>query len=123
MFSLFVKVKKIHKRAFFGEDIYINIPSGNVSEVVFKPSTNQSTEVVILRAGQVVNSRGSINSLGYLVLEDVQENDEGEYIVKNTSNPIAAECVILLVRGKLTPVFSFMQLTVVYTKGRNMDLN
>ncbi|XP_029701262.1 uncharacterized protein isoform X3 [Takifugu rubripes] len=96
--SAHLKVKKIHKRAFFGEDIYIDIPSGKVSEVVFKPSTNQSTEVVILRAGQVVNSRGSINSLGYLVLEDVQENDEGEYIVKNTSNPIAAECVILLVR-------------------------
>lgn len=55
------------------------------------------------------------------MLEDVQENDEGEYIVKNTSNPIAAECVILLVRGKMTPVFSFMHLAVVYRKGRNMD--
>lgn len=71
----------------------------------------------------MLNSRGSINTLGYLVLEDVQESDEGEYIVKNTSNPFAAKCIILLVRGKMTPVFLFMRLAVVYTKGRNMDPN
>lgn len=116
MCSLFVKVKKIHKRAFYGEDIHIDIPSGNVSEVVFKPSTNESTEVVILRAGQVVNSRGSINSLGYLVLEDVQENDEGEYIVKNTSNPIAVKCIILLVRGKIPPVQTTPRIKAAYLK-------
>lgn len=108
MSLLFVKVKEIHKTAFFGEDIYIDIPSGNVSEVVFKPRTNDSTEVVILRAGQVVNSRGLINSLGHLVLEDVHENDEGEYIVKNTRNPTATKRLILLVRGKMTPAFLLM---------------
>ncbi|CAG13648.1 unnamed protein product [Tetraodon nigroviridis] len=97
------KVKEIHKRAFYGEDIYIDIPSGNVSEVVFKPSANQSAEVAILRAGQVVSSHGLINSLGHLVLEDVQESDEGVYIVKNTSNPSAAQHIILLVRGKMSP--------------------
>lgn len=100
---LFVKVKEIHKRAFFGEDIYIDIPSGNVSEVVFTPSANQSAEVEILRAGQVVSSRGSINSLGHLVLEDVQEGDEGVYIVKDTSNPSAAHHLVLLVRGEMSP--------------------
>lgn len=49
-----------------------------------------------------MSSRGSINSLGHLVLEDVQENDEGVYIVKNTSNPSAAQHLILLVRGKMS---------------------
>lgn len=68
--------------------------------MVFKPSANQSAEVPILQAGQVVSSRGSINSLGHLVLEDVQESDEGMYIVRNTSNPRAVQHLILLVRGK-----------------------
>lgn len=37
------------------------------------------------------------------MLEDVQESDEGVYIVKNTSHPSAAQHLILLVRGKMSP--------------------
>lgn len=37
------------------------------------------------------------------MLEDVQESDEGEYIVRNTSNPRAVQHLILLVRGKTSP--------------------
>ncbi|KAI3358840.1 hypothetical protein L3Q82_015236 [Scortum barcoo] len=91
-------IKEEHKTAFFGEDIHIDVPSGNVSEVVFKPRTNQSAEVVLLQAGKVVNPRAHFNSLGHLVLEDVQEEDEGVYITKNTSNPNTAMHLILIVR-------------------------
>lgn len=37
------------------------------------------------------------------MLEDVQESDEGLYIVKNTSNPSAAQHLTLYVRGKMSP--------------------
>lgn len=98
---LFVTVKEEQRKAFFGEDIYIDVPPGNVGEVVFRPWNNQSSEVVLLREGQVVNPRAVINSLGHLVLEDVQEEDKGLYIIKNTSNPSAAKHLILIVRGKM----------------------
>lgn len=99
---MFLTVKEENRTAFFGEDIYIDIPSGNVGEVVFKPKTNRSSEVVLLREGRVVNPRGLINSLGHLVLEDVQEEDEGLYVIKNTSNPSTAKHIILNVRGKMS---------------------
>lgn len=92
------KVKDEHKTAFFGEDIHIDVPPGNLSEVVFKPRTNHSAEVVLMRAGQVVNPRGHLNSLGHLVLEDVQEEDEGVFVIKNTNHPGTAKHLILIVR-------------------------
>nr|XP_046274559.1 uncharacterized protein LOC124075160 isoform X2 [Scatophagus argus] len=96
--SASLKVKEEHKTAFFGEDIHIDVPPGNVSEVVFKPRTNRSSVVVLLRAGQVVNPRGRINLLGHLVLEDVQEEDEGVYVIKNTHNPNMVKHLLLTVR-------------------------
>ncbi|XP_031695578.1 uncharacterized protein LOC116377950 [Anarrhichthys ocellatus] len=96
--SASLKVKEEHRTAFFGEDIHIDVPPGNLSEVVFKSRTNHLSEVVLLRAGQVVNPRGSINSLGHLVLEDVQEEDEGVYVIKNTNNPNTAKHLILIVK-------------------------
>lgn len=98
---LFETVKEEHRKAFIGEDIHIDVPSGNIGEVVFRPQNNQSSEVVLLREGQVVNPRALINSLGHLVLEDVQEEDEGLYIIKNISNPSTAKHLILTVRGKM----------------------
>lgn len=97
---MFLPVKEEHRTAFFGEDIHIEVPSGNLGEVVFKPRTNRSAEVVLLRAGQVVNPRGRLNSMGHLVLEDVQEEDEGKYIIKNSNNPNTAKHLSLIVRGK-----------------------
>ncbi|XP_031151436.1 uncharacterized protein LOC116047073 isoform X1 [Sander lucioperca] len=96
--STSLKVKKEDKTAFFGEDIHIDVPPGNLSEVVFKPRTNQSSEVVLLRAGVVVTERGHLNSRGHLVLEDMQEKDEGEYIIKNTNNNNTAKHLNLFVR-------------------------
>eukprot|EP00064_Thunnus_orientalis_P011525 superscaffoldBa00001671_g11556 len=96
--ALFCTVKEEHRTAFFGEDIHIDVPSGNVGEVVFKSRINKSSNVVLLQAGQVVNPRGSLNTLGHLVLEDVQEEDEGMYIIKNTNNTNVEKHLILVVR-------------------------
>lgn len=101
---MFVPVKEEHRTAFFGEDIHIYVPPGNAGEVVFKPRVNRSSEVVLLRAGQVASPRGIINSLGHLVLEDVQEEDEGMYVIKNTNHPNTAKHLILIVRGELSAV-------------------
>lgn len=99
---LFLPVKQEHRTAFFGEDIYIDFPPGKVGEVVFIPRINRTVDVVLLRGGEVVDPRGTINSLGHLVLEDVQEKDEGLYIIRNTSNPSAVKHLLLIVKGKMS---------------------
>ncbi|KAE8282515.1 hypothetical protein D5F01_LYC19924 [Larimichthys crocea] len=96
--ALFCTVKEEHRTAFFGEDVHIDVPPGNVGEVVFKPRTNRSTEVVLLRAGKVMNPGSYINTLGHLVLEDVQEKDEGLYVIKNTNSSNVLKHLILIVR-------------------------
>ncbi|XP_033492960.2 uncharacterized protein LOC117263565 [Epinephelus lanceolatus] len=96
--SASLKVKEEHRTAFFGEDIHIDILPGNVSEVVFKPRTNHSAEVVLLRAGQVVSPRGRLTTLGHLVVEDVQEEDEGVYITRNINHPNTVKHLSLIVR-------------------------
>ncbi|XP_077404890.1 uncharacterized protein LOC144037345 isoform X2 [Vanacampus margaritifer] len=78
------KVKEEHRTAFFGEDIHMDIPPGDLGEVVFRPKANKSVEVPLLRAGKVVNRRARLNPYGHLVLEDVQEEDEGVYVVSRT---------------------------------------
>lgn len=97
---MFLPVKEEHRTAFFGEDIHIDVSPGNVSEVVFKPRYNRSAEVVLLQAGRVMTPQGHINSLGHLVLEDVQEENEGLYIMRNPTTPNLAKHLILIVRGK-----------------------
>nr|XP_040045383.1 uncharacterized protein LOC120826868 isoform X1 [Gasterosteus aculeatus aculeatus] len=96
--SASLKVTEEHRTAFFGEDIHIDVPPGDLGEVVFKPRTKSLPEVVLMRAGRVVNPRGSINSLDHLLLEDVQEEDEGVYVIKNTNHPDAVKHLILIVR-------------------------
>lgn len=107
MSLLSLPVKEEHRTAFFGEDIHIDVPPGNAGEVVFKPRTNRSAEVVLMRAGKVNNTRCHVNSLGHLVVEDVQEEDEGVYIIKNSNNPNAVKRLILIVRGKLAAALFF----------------
>ncbi|KAF3834220.1 hypothetical protein F7725_025424 [Dissostichus mawsoni] len=97
--ALICTVKEEHRTAFFGEEIHINVPSGNLGEVVFKPRTNGSTEVVLLQAGQVVSPRARLSSPGHLVLEDMLEEDEGVYVIKNTNSPNTAKHLIIIVRG------------------------
>ncbi|XP_030267643.1 uncharacterized protein LOC115578693 isoform X2 [Sparus aurata] len=90
---------KVERRtAFFGEDIFFLVPPGNVSEVVFKPRTNNSAEVVLLQAGKVVSPRCHISSLGHLVLEDAKEEDEGLYIFRNISGPNTPKHIVLAVK-------------------------
>ncbi|XP_034456766.1 uncharacterized protein LOC117770943 [Hippoglossus hippoglossus] len=96
--SASVTVKEERRTAFFGEDIHMDVPPGNAGEVVFKPRTNQSSEVVLMRSGKVVNPRGRLNFLGHLVLDDVQEEDEGVYVIKNSNNNNTVKQLILMVR-------------------------
>ncbi|CAJ1083025.1 uncharacterized protein LOC121523518 [Xyrichtys novacula] len=96
--SASLKVKEEHRTAFFGEDIHIDVPPGNVGEVVFKPRISGQAEVTLLQEGKVMNPRCHINSLGHLVVDDIQEEDEGVYEIRNTSNPSSAKHLILIVR-------------------------
>lgn len=89
-----------HRTAFFGEDIHIDIPE-DLGEVVFKSRQNASSEVFLLQAGKVMTPRCHLNSLGHLVVEDVQEEDEGLYVIKSLSNPNAVKHLFLIVRGKV----------------------
>ncbi|KAM9737631.1 uncharacterized protein ACNS7B_013274 [Menidia menidia] len=97
--SASLKVKEEHRTAFFGEDVHIVVSSGNDLEVVFKPRTNRSYEVPLMQAGQVLNqSKAELNPLGHLVLMNVQEEDEGMYVIRNTRNPNTVNHLILIVR-------------------------
>lgn len=105
---------KVERRtAFFGEDIFFLVPPGNVSEVVFKPRTNNSAEVVLLQAGKVVSPRCHISSLGHLVLEDAKEEDEGLYIFRNISSPNTPKHIVLAVKGELSVCILQLQVVVV----------
>ncbi|KAG8004876.1 hypothetical protein GBF38_010691 [Nibea albiflora] len=94
--ALFCTVKEEHRTAFFGEDVHIDVPSGNVGEVVFKPRTNRSSEVLLLQAGKVMNPGSYINTLGHLVLEDVQEKDEGVYVIRNTNSSVLKHLILIV---------------------------
>lgn len=96
--KLYFPVKEEHRTAFFGEDIHIDIPAGDVGEVVFRPKTNKSVEVPLLRAGKVVHRRARLNPYGHLVLDDVQEEDEGVYVVSRNESVLRR--LTLDVRGK-----------------------
>ncbi|KAL0962372.1 hypothetical protein UPYG_G00339220 [Umbra pygmaea] len=96
--SASLKVKDEHKIAFFGEDVHIPLPSLATTEVVFKPASNSTSELIYMRAGQVVHSRPKLNSLKHLILEDVGEEDEGIYVIKNSVAPADVKHIILLVR-------------------------
>ncbi|XP_028288726.1 uncharacterized protein LOC114453178 [Parambassis ranga] len=92
------KVKEEHMTAFIGEDIHIEVPPGNVGEVVFIPRTNSSSELILMKQGVVMNEQAHLISLGHLVLEDVQEPNEGVYIIKNTNTSNTIRRLILIVR-------------------------
>ncbi|XP_029591446.1 uncharacterized protein LOC115175932 [Salmo trutta] len=93
-----LKVKEEHKIAFFGEDVHIPLPSLVSTEVLFRPASNRTAEVVLMRDGQVVGHRAQLNSLKHLILEDVGEEHEGMYVIKNTEVPADVKHIILIVR-------------------------
>lgn len=96
--SASMKVKEENRTAFFGEDIHIDVPPGNAGEVVFKPKVSGLPEVTLMREGKVESPRCHINSLGHLVLDDVQEEDEGVYVIRNTNNTNTVKHLNLNVR-------------------------
>lgn len=116
---MFLASKEEHRIAFFDEDIHIDLLPGKVSEVVFKPANQSSDQVVLMRAGQVVQSghggslRYYVNPLGHLVLADVKEENEGTYIVKNSNDSTIVKRLILIVRGKLSVVLCLSEATVL----------
>lgn len=95
---IFLPVKMESRTAFFGEDVHVDILSQNRSEVVFRPRTNRTYEVPLLRAGRLTNrAKADLNALGDLVLKDVQEEDEGLYVIRDGRN--SSRQLVLTVRG------------------------
>ncbi|XP_026203093.1 uncharacterized protein LOC113153625 [Anabas testudineus] len=105
------KARKDERRvAYFGENIDITVPPGNVSEVVFIPSNQSFDQVVLMQAGQVVQKdqvvqthqglrpRYYVNTQGHLVLQQVKEEDEGMYVVRKTNDSTVIKRLILTVR-------------------------
>lgn len=97
------KVKDEHRTAFFGEDLYINVPAKELGELVFKPKTNP-LDVVLLQGGQVVpqtQPQGNLSgpevkliSPGHITLENLQEKDEGLYIIKNNASTVVKKLIV-----------------------------
>uniref|UniRef100_A0A3B3XMU9 Uncharacterized protein n=1 Tax=Poecilia mexicana TaxID=48701 RepID=A0A3B3XMU9_9TELE len=74
-------------------------PSWSDPQVVFRPRTNSSYEVPLLQAGRVTNpNKTELNALGHLVLKDVQEEDEGLYIIRSSRNVSISKNLVLSVR-------------------------
>lgn len=99
LFYSLSSVKEEHKIAFFGEDVHIPLPSLVSTEVLFRPASNRTAVVVLMRDGRVVGHRAQLNSLKHLILEDVGEEHEGMYVIKNTEVPADVKHIILIVRG------------------------
>uniref|UniRef100_A0A8C6UBQ7 Uncharacterized protein n=1 Tax=Neogobius melanostomus TaxID=47308 RepID=A0A8C6UBQ7_9GOBI len=100
------KVKDEHRTAFFGEDLYINVPPKDLGELVFRPRTNRSLELVLLQEGLVVpqlqpqsNISGpevKLISPGHITLENLQEKHEGLYIIKNNASTVVKRLVVIV---------------------------
>ncbi|ROL45930.1 hypothetical protein DPX16_4744 [Anabarilius grahami] len=91
--------KDEHRTAFFGEDVHIPVPALDTSEVLFKPRVEPVLERVLLRNRTILDKRAKLNvHISHLILEDVGEEDEGTYVVKNSAAPADVRRIILVVR-------------------------
>ncbi|XP_072303340.1 uncharacterized protein [Eucyclogobius newberryi] len=98
------KVKDEHRTAFIGEDVYINVPAKDLGEVVFRPRTNLSADVVLLQGGKVLPQpqlQGNVSgpevrliSPGHIILENLQEKDEGQYIIRNNNSAVVKKLTV-----------------------------
>ncbi|XP_076158097.1 uncharacterized protein LOC143140857 [Alosa pseudoharengus] len=95
--SATIKAKEEHRTAFFGEDVHIRVPSLASTDVVFKPRVKGQPEKVLMQNGNVVHTRATLNTQ-FLILEDVGEEDEGVYMIKNTEAPTHVRHITLIVR-------------------------
>ncbi|KAL7883075.1 hypothetical protein SRHO_G00007330 [Serrasalmus rhombeus] len=116
--SATIKAKDDHRTAFFGEDIHIPLPTLNTTEVVFKPRLNPLSEIDFFRNGQILNARAKLNKdICHLVLEDVGEEDEGTYVVRNSAAPADVRRIILIVRD------CALETTVKYGETYHITIN
>lgn len=91
-------VKEEHRVAFFGEDVHISVLT--TTDVVFRPRVKDQAEVVLMQNGEVVHSRVKLNTQhSALILEDVGEEDEGLYVIKNTGASTHVKNLKLIVKG------------------------
>lgn len=99
VWSSTIKAKDEHRTTFFGEDVHIPVPALDTTEVLFKPRLDPLSERVLLRDGKILDSRAKLNvPISHLILEDVGEEDEGTYVVKNSAAPADVRRIILIVR-------------------------
>ncbi|CAL9690851.1 unnamed protein product [Knipowitschia caucasica] len=99
------KVKDEHRTAFFGEDLYINVRPKELGELVFRPKTNLSVEVALLQGGQVLSPQPQgdlsgpevrLTSPGHIILENLQEKDEGLYIIKSNTSALVKKLTVIV---------------------------
>ncbi|XP_065142715.1 uncharacterized protein [Paramisgurnus dabryanus] len=103
VWSSTIKAKDEHRTAFFGEDIHIPVPALDTTNVTFMSRMDPQTEVTFLDNGKIQNQRVKLNTHGrHLILEDVGEEDEGTYVVRNSAAPADVRRIILIVRDCAT---------------------
>ncbi|XP_016425852.1 uncharacterized protein LOC107754047 [Sinocyclocheilus rhinocerous] len=94
-----IKAKDEHRTVLFGEDVHIPVPALDTTEVLFKPRVDALLGRVLLRDGKILDSRSKLNvHISHLILEDVGEEDEGTYVVKNSAALADVRRIILIVR-------------------------
>ncbi|XP_068998523.1 uncharacterized protein [Embiotoca jacksoni] len=85
---------------FHGEDFHILLPSLMVEVTFWNKSAPRSSVVVLMTGGTtIVGGRAKINRhLSHVVIEAVDEGDEGMYTVKNPDKPDYVKRISLIVR-------------------------
>uniref|UniRef100_A0A3Q4BKV3 Uncharacterized protein n=1 Tax=Mola mola TaxID=94237 RepID=A0A3Q4BKV3_MOLML len=84
---------------FHGEDFHIKLPSTGFEVKFQNRSAPHSADVILMRDGIVLNSRAKMNSfLSHLVIDAVEEGDEGIYTIKNPDNTEDIRRIALIVR-------------------------
>ncbi|CAL8247427.1 unnamed protein product [Lota lota] len=94
-----VKVQEESETKFHGEDFHIQLPSLE-AEITFRPSSGpRVADMVLMRDGVVVGERAKLNlHFSHLVLDNVNETDEGVYTLKNPDTPEDIRRIHLIVR-------------------------
>ncbi|XP_034077508.1 uncharacterized protein si:dkeyp-77h1.4 [Gymnodraco acuticeps] len=94
-----VNVEEDFQTFFHGEDYHIRLPSLALEVTFRNRSSPRSGDVFLMRGGIVVNSRAKLNShLSHLIIDAVDEGDEGVYTVKNPETLQDVQRTTLIVR-------------------------
>ncbi|XP_062421627.1 uncharacterized protein si:dkeyp-77h1.4 isoform X2 [Pungitius pungitius] len=84
---------------FYGEDFHIPMPSLAVDVTFRNRSSPRAGEVFVMRGGIVVHGRAKVNRhLSHLIIDSVEEWDEGLYTVKDPADPEDIMTFMLIVR-------------------------